>query len=111
MVLHFTEFLQVKEKGNLMFEKDLYKLSDILGRPAPEFRGAQVDVHDQGNLSWLIESSVRTSSPPIPGRCLSPLWMPAGTTDCVVPCRGCWPDFVRAQGGVSELTFQVLREA
>ena len=35
------------------------KLSDILGRPAPEFRGAQVDVHDQGNLSWLIESSVR----------------------------------------------------
>ena len=42
-----------------MFEEDLYKLSDILGRPAPEFRGAQVDAHDQGNLSWLIESSVR----------------------------------------------------
>ena len=51
MALHYTEFLQVKEKGNLMFEKDLYQLSDILGRPAPEFRGAQVDVHDQGNLS------------------------------------------------------------
>ena len=69
MALHFTEFLQVKEKGHLMFEKDLYKLSDILGCPAPEFRGAQVDVHDQGNLSWLIESSVRgTSSPPTPGR-------------------------------------------
>ena len=59
MAPHFTEFLQVKEKGELMFEKDLYQLSDILGRPAPEFRGAQVDVHDQGNLSWLIESSVR----------------------------------------------------
>ena len=59
MALHYTEFLQVKEKGNLMFEKDLYQLSDILGRPAPEFRGAQVDAHDQGNLSWLIESSVR----------------------------------------------------
>ena len=58
MALHYTEFLQVKEKGNLMFEKDLYQLSDILGRPAPEFRGAQVDAHDQGNLSWLIESSV-----------------------------------------------------
>ena len=59
MALHFTEFLQVKEKGYLMFEKDLYKLSDILGRPAPKFRGAQVDVHGLGNLSWLIESSVR----------------------------------------------------
>ena len=47
------------ENGEHMFEKDLYKLSDILGRPAPEFRGAQVDVYDQGNLSWLIESSVR----------------------------------------------------
>ena len=59
MALHFTEFLQVKATGDLMFEKDLYKLSDILGRPAPEFRGVQVDAHDQGNLSRLIESSIR----------------------------------------------------
>ena len=59
MALNFTELLQVKATGDLMFEKDLHKLSDILGCPAPEFRGAQVDVHDQGNLSWLIESSVR----------------------------------------------------
>ena len=56
MALHYTEFLQVKEKGNLMFEKDLYQLSDILGRPAPEFRGAQVDAHDQGNLSSRFHS-------------------------------------------------------
>ena len=59
MALNFTQFLQVKANGDLMFEKDLYKLSDILGRPTPEFRGAQVDVHGEGNLSWLIESSVR----------------------------------------------------
>ena len=59
MALHYTEFLQVKEKGNHMFERDLYKLSDILGRPAPEFRGAQVDEQKPGNLSWLIETSVR----------------------------------------------------
>ena len=69
MVPHFTEFLQVKEKGGHMFEEDLYKLSDILGRPAPEFRGAQVDAHDQGNLSWLIESSIR-------GNCNSPRLVP-----------------------------------
>ena len=54
MAPYFTEFLQVKEKGGHMFEEDLYKLSDILGRPAPEFRGAQVDAHDQGDRKSVV---------------------------------------------------------
>jgi len=59
MALHFTEFLQLEKDGKLMFEKDLFELSKMLGRPAPEFRGAQVDTLGNGNLSWLVESSVR----------------------------------------------------
>ena len=59
MALHFIEFKQVQKDGKLMFESDLFELSKLLGRPAPEFRGAQVDAHGDGRLSWLIESSVR----------------------------------------------------
>ena len=43
----------------MMFEADLYELSDLLGRPAPEFHGAYVDNHGDGNLSVLIQSSIR----------------------------------------------------
>ena len=81
MALHYTEFLQVKEKGNLMFERDLYQLSETLGRPAPEFRGAQVDAHDQGNLSWLIESSVRGNIKSSHSRMLSFTTMDASWDD------------------------------
>ena len=42
-----------------MFESDLFELCKLLGRPAPEFQGAQVDVLGNGNLCWRIESSVR----------------------------------------------------
>ena len=87
MALHFTEFLQVKEEGDLMFEKDLYKLSDILGRPAPKFRGAQVDVHDQGNLSWLIESSVRGNIKSSHSRMLSFTTMDASWGRRTVSCH------------------------
>ena len=64
-----------------MFEKDLYQLSDILGRPAPEFRGAQVDIHYQGNLSWLIESSVRGNIKSSHSRMLSFTTMDASWDD------------------------------
>ena len=58
MAIHFTEFVQLEKDGKLMFEKDLFELSKLLGRPAPEFEGAQIDVHGVGRLSWLIKSSV-----------------------------------------------------
>lgn len=64
-----------------MFEKDLYKLSDILGRPAPEFRGAQVDAHDKDNLCWLIESSVRGNIKSSHSRTLSFTTMDASWDD------------------------------
>ena len=34
-------------------------MNKLLGRPATEFEGAQIDVHGVGRLSWLIRSSVR----------------------------------------------------
>ena len=69
MAIHFTEFVKLERDGKLMFEKDLFELSKQLGRPAPEFKGAQVDTLGNRNLCWLVESSVRgTSSLPDPGR-------------------------------------------
>jgi len=59
MALNFTKFKQVRKDGELMFERDLYELSGILGRPAPEFEGTQLNVHVHGDLSWFIKSSVR----------------------------------------------------
>jgi len=59
MALHWSEFVQLENDSKMMFEKDLFDLSKLLGRPAPEFRGAQIDHHGVGRLSWLIESSVR----------------------------------------------------
>ena len=59
MAIHWTEFVQLEKDGPLMFEKDLFELSKLLGRPAPKFRGAQVDTLGNGNLCWLVESSVR----------------------------------------------------
>ena len=59
MALHWTEFVQLEKDSKLTFENDLFELSKLLGRPAPEFEGAQIDVHGVGRLSWLIRSSVR----------------------------------------------------
>jgi len=59
MALRWTEFVQLEKDSKLTFERDLFELTKLLGRPAPEFEGAQIDVHGVGRLSWLIKSSVR----------------------------------------------------
>ena len=59
MALQWTEFVQLEKDSKLTFERDLFELTKLLGRPAPEFEGAQIDVHGVGKLSWLIKSSVR----------------------------------------------------
>lgn len=59
MAPNFTEFKQVKKDGTHMFEKDLYELSELLGRPTPEFHGAYVDNGGDGNLGVMIQSSIR----------------------------------------------------
>ena len=58
MAPNFTEFVQLERNGKLMFESDLFKLTKLLGRPAPEFKRGQIDTLGNGNLCWLIESSV-----------------------------------------------------
>jgi len=59
MALRWTEFVQLEKDSKLTFERDLFELTKLLGRPAPEFEGAQIDVHGVGRLSLLIRSSVR----------------------------------------------------
>ena len=59
MAPNFTEFMQVKKGGTLMFEDDLYELCEHVGRPVPEFQGARVDAPGDEGLYWLIKSSIR----------------------------------------------------
>jgi len=59
MALHFTEFVQLENDSKLSFQEDLFALSKLLGRPAPEFEGAQIDVHGASRQSWFIRSSIR----------------------------------------------------
>lgn len=64
MPTHFTEFKQVKHDGTDMFEKDLYELSELLGRATPEFHGAYVNNDGDGNLGVMIQSSIRGRTQP-----------------------------------------------
>ena len=51
MAPHWTEFVQLEKDSKLTFERDLFELSKLLGRPAPEFKGAQVNINGNENLS------------------------------------------------------------
>ena len=58
MALHYVEHYQVGQE-DLVFDKELREVSKILGRPVPEFRGAKLHDHPQGELKWLVEASCR----------------------------------------------------
>ena len=54
------QFYQLGTSGcNLVFQKDLEKAAEALGRPFPEFHGWQL--HDQpgGQLQWEITADIR----------------------------------------------------
>ena len=58
MALHYLEHYQVG-KFDLIFDKELREVSKILGRPFPEFRGAKIHDHPDGELKWIVEASCR----------------------------------------------------
>ena len=47
--------------GQLIFERDLDSLSELLGRPHPEFLGAQLPGPPGGDLQWLVTADLRGS--------------------------------------------------
>jgi hypothetical protein len=54
-----TEFYQLGNGGDLIFERDLFALSEFLGRPPPEFFGGQVNDQPGGQLQWVIMADLR----------------------------------------------------
>ncbi|KAK1698430.1 hypothetical protein QYE76_015127 [Lolium multiflorum] len=58
------EVYQLGNGGSLIFEHDLNALSDHLGRPHPEFHGAQVADQPGGELQWIITADLRGKMEP-----------------------------------------------
>ncbi|KAK1696010.1 hypothetical protein QYE76_012707 [Lolium multiflorum] len=59
-----TKFYQLGNGGSLIFEHDLNALSDHLGRPHPEFHGAQIANQPGGELQWIITADLRGKMEP-----------------------------------------------
>jgi hypothetical protein len=53
----FTEQYQLGHGGSLVFERDLTTLTLFLDRLYPEFKGAVLNEHPDGELRWLIRAS------------------------------------------------------
>ncbi|KAK1668177.1 hypothetical protein QYE76_056336 [Lolium multiflorum] len=58
------KFYQLGNGGSLIFENDLNALSDHLGRPHPEFHGAQITDQPGGELQWIITADLRGKMEP-----------------------------------------------
>ena len=61
METKFSKFYQLGNGGQLIFERDLDSLSELLGRPHPEFLGAQLPGPPGGDLQWLVTADLRGS--------------------------------------------------
>jgi hypothetical protein len=59
MALVFTEQYQLGNGDSLCFERDLTTLTLFLDRLYPEFKGAMLNEHPDGELWWLIRASCR----------------------------------------------------
>jgi hypothetical protein len=55
----FTEQYQLGHGGSLCFECDLTTLTLFLNRLYPEFKGAVLNEHPDGELRWLVRASCR----------------------------------------------------
>jgi hypothetical protein len=55
----FTEHYQLGHGGSLVFEHDLTTLTLFLDHLYPEFKGAVLNEHPDGELRWLIRASCR----------------------------------------------------
>src|SRR3954462_11387779 len=59
MDVKYRMFYQLGNGGELIFERDLDQLSELLEHPHPEFFGAQLNDQEGGELQWLIVASLR----------------------------------------------------
>src|SRR3954465_2156747 len=59
MDVKYSKLYQLGNEGDLIFERDLDQLSDLLERPHPEFFGAQLNDQEGEELQWLIVASFR----------------------------------------------------
>src|SRR3954469_15218972 len=59
MDVKYSKFYQLGNGGDLIFERDLDQLSELLERPHPEFFGAQLNDQGGEDLKWLIVASLR----------------------------------------------------
>jgi hypothetical protein len=59
MALEFTEHYQLGQGGSLVFEYNLTALNLFLDHLYPEFKGAMLNEHLDGELRWLIRASCR----------------------------------------------------
>jgi hypothetical protein len=54
-----TEFYQLGNGGEIIFERDLFSLSEFLGRPPPEVFGGMLNDQPGGQLQWVIMVDLR----------------------------------------------------
>lgn len=59
MDVKYIKFYQLGNGGDLIFERDLDQLSELLEHPHPEFFGAQLNDQGGEDLQWLIVASLR----------------------------------------------------
>src|SRR3954470_17785861 len=59
MDVKYNKFYQLGNGGDLIFERDLDQLSELLERRHPEFFGAQLNDQGGEDLQWLVAASLR----------------------------------------------------
>ncbi|KAK1680816.1 hypothetical protein QYE76_041664 [Lolium multiflorum] len=62
-----TQVYDFANGGDLIFEKDLFALTEFLGRSPPVFYGGQISDQANGQLQWLIRAN-------LPGKPESPMF-------------------------------------
>ncbi|KAK1662690.1 hypothetical protein QYE76_050849 [Lolium multiflorum] len=66
-----TETYDLENGGSLVFERDLYLVSEKLERPPPQFHGVRIHNTPAGEQQWMITADLKGSSePPISERIL-----------------------------------------
>ncbi|KAK1629785.1 hypothetical protein QYE76_004100 [Lolium multiflorum] len=66
-----TETYDLENGGSLVFERDLYLVSERLARPPPKFHGVRIHDTPTGEQQWMITADLKGSSePPISERIL-----------------------------------------
>src|SRR3954469_23668144 len=59
MDVKYSKFYQLGNGGDLIFERELDQLSELLERPHPEFFGAQLNDKEGEDRQWLVVASLR----------------------------------------------------